>query len=723
MRRPALTMFALSPFTLALVAGAHAQCLSDTLVPNDPTTSGLFGTAVSVSNGFAAIGATGVDGSGATDNGAAYIFARSGLQWTQAQKLLPNDLDAGKQFGAAISVDGDYVAVAAPNDPYSGFIDLGSVYIFHRVAGNWVQEANVLYPVGQRASFNRFGTALSLSGSSLAVGVQYENSSKGAVYVFTRSGTAWTLEQRLQPAGMASSAFFGCDLQIQADTLAVGAQGDNSVNGNATGAAYVFSRSGGVWTQREKVVGSTAGSSTQFGRSVALSGIRLAVAAPFKDSGAAYVFRQLDINTWAQEGGAIMSPDAPNASIYAQDLALDDTVTHLAISGSSSGAGSPSVVDIYQRLNGAWQFTTRRTQVTTNSQYGNAIDFRDDVLLVGAQSADPSGVANAGSAYTYLPYENQSDLCQNAQLIPIGTTFGCTTGMQANGDSPLVNDNTAPDVYYKFSPVCTGRFYITTEGSTFDTILSIHSQCGANTNNAIAYNDDIGGGNRNSALYIDVARGEQVFIRVGGYGSASGAFQLSISESAVPNDYCANAAAIDTGETPFGTCLATTDGAPFVGCSESQSMIYNDVWFKFTAGCSGQAGVDTCSSPAPWDSKLAVFAADTCGQIGSASLVACNDDFCGLLSSATFTATAGRTYYIRVGGLNSVARGSGVLNLTLDVACPADYNQDGGVDGSDVQVFFDEWENGLPTADVNCDGGIDGADVDTFFTAWENGGC
>ncbi len=55
--------------------------------------------------------------------------------------------------------------------------------------------------------------------------------------------------------------------------------------------------------------------------------------------------------------------------------------------------------------------------------------------------------------------------------------------------------------------------------------------------------------------------------------------------------------------------------------------------------------------------------------------------------------------------------------------CPADFNGDGGVDGSDVEAFFRAWENGYPTADVNLDGGIDGSDVEAFFLAWEAGGC
>jgi len=55
--------------------------------------------------------------------------------------------------------------------------------------------------------------------------------------------------------------------------------------------------------------------------------------------------------------------------------------------------------------------------------------------------------------------------------------------------------------------------------------------------------------------------------------------------------------------------------------------------------------------------------------------------------------------------------------------CIADFNEDGGIDGSDVQAFFEAWENGQPEADVNEDGGIDGQDAQAFFSAWKAGSC
>jgi len=55
--------------------------------------------------------------------------------------------------------------------------------------------------------------------------------------------------------------------------------------------------------------------------------------------------------------------------------------------------------------------------------------------------------------------------------------------------------------------------------------------------------------------------------------------------------------------------------------------------------------------------------------------------------------------------------------------CAADYNGDGGIDGGDIEPFFDDWSEGLNRADVNDDGGIDGSDVEEFFRVWTAGGC
>jgi hypothetical protein len=92
-------------------------------------------------------------------------------------------------------------------------------------------------------------------------------------------------------------------------------------------------------------------------------------------------------------------------------------------------------------------------------------------------------------------------------------------------------------------------------------------------------------------------------------------------------------------------------------------------------------------------------------------------DLSPLSPSSTTTRDVLFTPFYRAG---SYAQSGGVISSPY---CPADFNQDGGVDGADVSAFFDEWEAGNSDADVNRDGGVDGADVDVFFSAWESGGC
>jgi len=151
------------------------------------------------------------------------------------------------------------------------------------------------------------------------------------------------------------------------------------------------------------------------------------------------------------------------------------------------------------------------------------------------------------------------------------------------------------------------------------------------------------------------------------------------------------------------------------------------VWFSYNSICDGPVNVTTCGSN--FDTKLSVYAA--CPTQSGASL-ACNDDApvgqsCNetLQSAVTFSALAGATYLIRVGGYQG-AIGDGFLNVSGEcgtVGCAADFNADGGVDGTDVSAFFTSWQAGDNAADVDLSGGVDGEDVAFFFIAWQAGGC
>ncbi len=175
----------------------------------------------------------------------------------------------------ATGVNGDQTDNSAPN--------AGAVYVFTRTAGVWTQQA-YLKASNTNAS-DGFGCNVALEGDTLAVGAPFEASnatgvngdqadnsapSAGAVYVFTRTAGVWTQQAYLKASNTEAGDEFGISVALAGDTLVVGANGEDSnatgVNGNeannnraGSGAVYVFTRTGGVWTQQAYVKASNSG--------------------------------------------------------------------------------------------------------------------------------------------------------------------------------------------------------------------------------------------------------------------------------------------------------------------------------------------------------------------------------------------------------------------------------------------------------------------------------
>ena len=291
--------------------------------------------ALSTDGSTLAVGAPGEDGS-ATDSGAVYVFTRSGTTWTQQQRLKAAQPDASDAFGTAVSLSGDggTLAASAPGEdgaPLAGEADnslanSGAVYVFERSGATWSQQAWVKasnarsgdtfggpLPAGGVNTVGGRSVALSADGQTLAVGANledgddgsvqgagsitqsgYATGNSGAVYVFARSGSAWTRQAYVKPATVGPGDQFGIAVALSADggTLAVGATnedgasrgiGGDETSGSASnsGAAYVFTRSGTTWSQQAYVKASNTATGDQFGQHVALSadGTLLAVGA------------------------------------------------------------------------------------------------------------------------------------------------------------------------------------------------------------------------------------------------------------------------------------------------------------------------------------------------------------------------------------------------------------------------------------------------------------
>ena len=260
-----------------------------------------FGNSVSITNdgNMAIIGARGyTDQVNSISPGCAFIFTRSGTSWSQQAQLLPSNPTSDDEFGWSVSIsksDGNTAIVGSPKED-TGESNAGSAYIYTRSGTSWSQQAQI--QASDRQSNDNFGNATSISddGNTAIIGSPYEDSgaaNTGAAYIFTRSGTTWSQQAKIQASDLPGGGQFGISVDIlgDGDTVAVGAQNAN----NGAGYAYIFTRSGSSWTQQIKIQASNAGPSDQFGCSIAISESSVVVGAYSEDttadeSGSAYIF-------------------------------------------------------------------------------------------------------------------------------------------------------------------------------------------------------------------------------------------------------------------------------------------------------------------------------------------------------------------------------------------------------------------------------------------------
>ncbi|MGE0884374.1 MAG: putative Ig domain-containing protein [Blastocatellales bacterium] len=368
-----------------------------------------FGYAVAVKGDTALVGAYRADAA-AIDQGAAYVFTLHDSQHAAQPKLLANDGAAGDLFGS-VAMSGDTVAVGASRDDIGTKADQGSVYVFVRTGGGWTFQQQITANDG--AANDHFGHDVSLSGNTLAVGADNAkigaNAAQGAAYVFVRNGTIWTLQQKLYEAGIDGlpSDYFGNALALEGDTLAVGASGQNYQRG----AAYVFTRTGTIWTQQPpKLLAPDGASSDLFGVAVALSGDTVVVGAPFAKigtqtlQGAAYVFTRNN-SIWAFQR-KLTASDGATANYFGQAVALYGNTAAIGAPGNVGTNTNQGAVYVFTRSGTApnviWTQEPRLTadDGSLGDLLGSAVALSGDTLVAGAYGRN--GIQGAAYVFTRL---------------------------------------------------------------------------------------------------------------------------------------------------------------------------------------------------------------------------------------------------------------------------------------------------------------------------------
>ena len=205
-------------------------------------------------------------------------LAPSTAELTQQQKLTPDDGDKDEVFGArvAVSSDGTTALIGAFNDDSYGSA-AGSAYIFTRTDGTWTQQQKLVADDGD--GDDRFGLSVALSsdGTTALIGAFSDENPNGeqagSAYIFTRTDSTWTQQQKLVADDGDSEDWFGRSMALSNDgtTALIGAMGYEGPTGEQVGSAYVFTHTDGEWGQ-QKLMADDGDAEDLFGGSVALSG-------------------------------------------------------------------------------------------------------------------------------------------------------------------------------------------------------------------------------------------------------------------------------------------------------------------------------------------------------------------------------------------------------------------------------------------------------------------
>jgi hypothetical protein len=375
----------------------------------------------------------------ASITGGAKVFGRAVAVAADGQTLA---VGAVGESGQSTGINGDQTTV--------GSTDSGAVYVFHRTAGAWVQEAYV--KASNTGSYDEFGGAVALSadGNTMAVAAYHEASSAtgiggdqvnngatfaGAVYIFRRTGGVWAQEAYVKASNTSSYDEFGWSLGISADgaTVAVGARREESralgINGDEAdhsaldaGAVYVFRRGAGGWSQEAYVKPSNTRHGFNFGHRIALAadGAVLAVGAPYESSGATgingdqgstlanagavYVFRRGG-GGWVQEAyvkasntdggdyfGDAVALSGDGATLAAGASGEDSNVTGVGGGQGDDSASAAGAVYVFRHDASGWaqEAYVKASNTNANDYFGArlALSLDGATLAVGAFGED-----------------------------------------------------------------------------------------------------------------------------------------------------------------------------------------------------------------------------------------------------------------------------------------------------------------------------------------------
>ena len=325
-----------------------------------------------------------------------------------------------------------------------------------------------------------FGYSLAMHGDTLVVGSVYEDSASmhdelndatlnsGAAYVFVRTGDHWTQQAYLKSDAPTANDFFGLNVAVAKDTIAVSATRASpygNLSSTRNGLVYVFQRVGSEWLQKAKLSAPEAAGADLFGFGLALQNDRLVVGAPqdsgaARQAGAAYVFTRT-ADAWSQP--AKLTAAKPAADAYlGWSVALDgDTVVAGAHhDNQASAAAGTGTAHVFVLQNGRWieQQELQAPEPAPGDMFGWSVGVLADTAVIGSPYGDAasSRICGSGRAYVFSRESEHWTLASNLEPAAprdcdyFGTSVAISDGaiaVGADGDAPTLELRNAGTIY------------------------------------------------------------------------------------------------------------------------------------------------------------------------------------------------------------------------------------------------------------------------------------
>jgi hypothetical protein len=487
-----------------------------------------FGFAVALDGDTLVVGAPNEDGAStgvggdqasnaASSAGAVYVYVRHGLDWVPQAYLKASNAGAGDLFGWSVAIDGDVLVVGAVeedsaatgvdgNQADDSAFGAGAAYVFVRSGSTWTQAAYL--KASNTDADDQFGWSVAVDGDTVVVGVPRERSAAtgvngdasddsaswaGAAYVFVETGGVWSQQAYLKASNAQAGDEFGYSVALDGETLVVGARGEDSiasvVNGNqsadvlnAPGAAYVFVRDTGVWSQEAYLKATNPTSNDWFGTDVDVDGDTAVVGALGEGSastgvngvqgdnslpgaGAAYVFVR-EAGLWSFQAYVKASAtdvfDAFGASLAVAGDTLvvgapfeDGASVGIGGDDTNDGAADSGAAFVFTRSGSTWTQAAYVKAANTGGgdEFGGAVALDGRTFVCGAMHEDgaavgvggnaaSNGLGGSGAAYVFTDHhwgEIEGCLVNPAGFqVPAGdATIGATVGVVVDAASLL----------------------------------------------------------------------------------------------------------------------------------------------------------------------------------------------------------------------------------------------------------------------------------------------